>query len=343
MKTKRIIFIVSCSLVIIALGLFLQQYYRGFKSNIIANDGESHLIYIYPETSLENLKVIIERTHSIESKWTWDLHCRLLHFNKPKVGCYTLGANEGSITIIRRLRAGEQTPVKLTFNHIRTGEQLAERISTQLMLDSLSIISRLQDTEYMKQYKLNTETAVCLFIPNTYEVFWTISPDALFNRMAREYNHFWNDERTEKATALGLSKTDVATLASICEEETNKTEEYPIIARLYLNRLNKGMALQACPTIKFALQDFTLRRILKKHLQYDSPYNTYKYRGLPPGPIRIPRASTMDAVLNCEQNDYLFMCANSELNGTHHFSRTYKEHARYAREYQRMMNQKGIK
>ncbi len=343
MKTKRNIFITFSLLLIITLGLFFQQYYRGFKSNVIANDGETHLIYIHPETSLEELTAVITETHTIKSHWIWKLHCRLLHFSKPKVGCYMLGANEGSITIIRRLRAGEQTPVKLTFNHIRTQEQLAGRISSQLMLDSLSIISRLQDTEYMKQYKLSTKTAVCLFIPNTYEVFWTISPDALFNRMAREYNHFWTDERTEKAAALGLSKTEVATLASICEEETYRTEEHPTIARLYLNRLNKGMALQACPTIKFALQDFTLRRILKKHLQYDSPYNTYKYRGLPPGPIRIPKASTMDAVLNCEQNDYLFMCANAELNGTHHFSKTYKEHARYARKYQQLMNKKGIK
>ncbi len=339
---KKLIYIISIALVaIVAVGI--QQYYRGYHSNVVAKDGEAHLIYIYPDTDMDSLVRIIEQDFTIVSRWTWNLHCNILRFSSPKPGCYSIGPNEGDMAVVRRLRAGEQQPVKMTFNHVRTRAQLASRLSKQLMLDSLSIISRLEDKDYMGRYGFNRETAVCLFIPDTYEVFWTISPDKLFERMAREYKAFWTPERQAKAKALGLTQSEVATVASICEEETNKDFEYPIIAGLYLNRLQKGMNLQACPTVKFALQDFGLRRILTKHLKTDSPYNTYKYRGLPPGPIRIPRASTMDAVLNRDKNNYLYMCASADFNGTHHFSSSYAAHARYAREYQRALNKRGIK
>ncbi len=320
-----------------------EQYYRACINNIQSHDGEAHLIYVYPNTSMDSLKTLVWATHSFGSEWSWDLHCRLLRFTSPKAGCYEIGAKEGNLAVIRRLRGGMQTPVQLTLNSIRTREQLAARLDKQLMLDSLSVITRLDDDAFLSQYGLNKATAVTLFIPNSYEVFWTISPEQLFKRMEQEYNAFWTPERERKARALGLTKAQVATVASICEEESNKAFEYPIIAGLYLNRVQKGMPLQACPTVKFALQDFKLRRVLKKHLQYDSPYNTYKYKGLPPGPIRIPRASTMDAVLNRTEHNYLFMCAHANFDGTHHFSPSYAEHARYARAYQKALNQRGIK
>ncbi len=343
MMKKNYFYIVAAMLLVALLTFAGVQYYRAYVNNIESRDGESHLIYIYPETTMHDLDTLLRTTHEVHSEWAWRLHCRLLRFMKPKVGCYEIGAREGNFAVIRRLRGGMQTPVTLTFNHIRTREQLAARLADQLLLDSMSIITRLTDDAYLAQYGLTKETAVTLFIPNTYEVFWTISPDRLFARMEQEYKAFWTLEREAQAKQLGLTKAQVATVASICEEETNKDFEYPIIAGLYLNRLKKGMPLQACPTVKFALQDFALRRILNKHLQYDSPYNTYKYRGLPPGPIRIPRASTMDAVLNRDDNNYLFMCASADFNGTHHFSSSYAEHARYARTYQRALNQRGIR
>ncbi len=339
---KNILYIIA-ALLLVGIIFAGQQYYRAYINNIESRDGEAHVIYVYPDISVDSLVVLISQTHTIQSDWSWMFHCRLLRFNKPKAGCYEIGAKEGNFAVIRRIRGGMQTPVRVTFNHIRTREQLAARLSHQLLLDSASIISRLEDNVYMQQYGLNKETAVSLFIPNTYDLFWTISPDQLFSRMGQEYNAFWTPERELKARKLGLTKAEVATVASICEEETNKDFEYPIIAGLYLNRIKKGMPLQACPTVKFALQDFKLRRILNKHLRYDSPYNTYKYRGLPPGPIRIPRATTMDAVLNRDQNNYLFMCASADFNGTHHFSSTYAEHARYARAYQRALNKRGIR
>jgi UPF0755 protein len=195
----------------------------------------------------------------------------------------------------------------------------------------------------MAKYGLNKETAVCMFIPNTYEVYWTLSADQLFDRMYKEYKRFWNEERMGKAQALGFTPTEIATLASIVASETNKSFEYPTIASIYINRLRKGIALQACPTVIFAVGDFSLRRVLKRHLAIDSPYNTYKYRGLPPGPIRLARPEVIDAVLNAPKTDYLYMCANPDFSGTHVFSSSYTKHSAVAREYQRELNKRKLK
>lgn len=341
MKKTLSIFFLTLFLLLAALGV--EQYYRMFVSNLSSRDGEAHLLYIYPGASLDSVFSVLQQTHEVASVWNLRLHCRLMKFSHPKAGCYRLEAEEGDVALLRRLRNGEQTPVEVTFNRIRTRSQLAKRLAEQLMLDSADVISRLEDNAYMGRFGLTRETAVCLFIPDTYQLYWTISPDALFARMEKEYNGFWTSARDAKAKRIGLSRAGVATVASIAEEETNKEFEYPIIAGLYLNRLRQGIPLQACPTVKFAWQDFALRRILNKHLEIDSPYNTYKNKGLPPGPIRIPRASTMDAVLNYTPSDYLFMCASADFNGTHHFSSSYSEHARYAREYQAELNRRNIK
>lgn len=340
---KKFISYIFLLLFFLLLAVGVEQYYRMFVSNITSRDSQSHLLYIYPDSSLDSVINAVQQTHDISSKWNLRMHCRLLKFSNPKPGCYTIYNKEGDISFIRRLRAGEQTPVEVTFNRIRTREQLAKRLSEQLLLDSAQIAQRLENNDYMSQFGLKKETAVCLFIPNTYQLYWTISADALFSRMESEYNHFWTPERDKKAKQIGLSRVGVATIASIAEEETNKDFEYPIIAGLYINRLRQGMPLQACPTIKFAWQDFSLRRILNKHLEINSPYNTYKNTGLPPGPIRISRASTMDAVLNYTPSNYLFMCASADFNGTHHFSSTYAEHSRYARQYQAELNKRNIK
>ena len=339
-KTVSILVLILC---VVLAGVGIEQYYRMFVSNLTSKDGEAHLLYVYPGSSLDSVLWAVSETHEVASAWNMRLHCRLMKFTRPKTGCYMLNEKEGDVSFIRRLRGGEQTPVEVSFNRIRTREQLAKRLSEQLLLDSIEVIERLEDNDYMSKYGLKKETAVCLFIPNTYEMYWTISADALFARMDKEYKHFWSPERDQKAKKIGLSRVGVATVASIAEEETNKDFEYPIIAGLYINRLKQGMPLQACPTIKFAWQDFSLRRILNKHLEIESPYNTYKNKGLPPGPIRIPRASTMDAVLNYTPSSYLFMCASADFNGTHHFSSNYSEHARYAREYQAELNKRNIK
>jgi UPF0755 protein len=242
------------------------------------------------------------------------------------------------------LQNGKETPINISFNHsLRTREQLAAHLGEKLLIDSTEIKSKLDDATYLAKFDLTPETAVCLFIPNTYEVYWGMSVDQLFERMHTEYKQFWNEERLNKAKKIGLSPTEVATLASIIACETNNTSEHPTIASLYMNRIRKGMPLQACPTVIFAVGDFSMRRVLNKHLEIDSPYNTYKYKGLPPGPIRLARPDIMEAVLNAPKTEYLFMCANPDFSGTHIFSTTYAKHKSVAKQYQRELDRRKIK
>ena len=210
------------------------------------------------------------------------------------------------------------------------------------MADSASILQHLNDSAFLTKYELNPNTSVALFIPDTYEVFWDMAADELFERMKKEYDRFWNDERKEKAALIPMTEVEVSTLASIVEEETNSKSERPIVAGLYINRLKTDMPLQADPTVKFAYGDFSLRRITGTHLRTQSPYNTYKNKGLPPGPIRLATASGIDAVLNHEKHNYIFMCAKETLNGEHNFAATYAEHQVNARKYQKALDERKI-
>jgi UPF0755 protein len=210
------------------------------------------------------------------------------------------------------------------------------------MLDSLTLINALSDEDFCRQLGYSTATLPALFIPNTYEVYWDISLKGLMARMQKENKAFWNNEREQKAKALNLSHEEICTLASIVEEETANDAEKPIIAGLYLNRLHKGMLLQADPTVKFAVGDFSLRRILGEHLKKDSPYNTYLNLGLPPGPIRIASIKGLDAVLNHRKHNYLYMCAKADFSGTHEYAATFNEHKKNARNYIRALNERNI-
>jgi len=267
---------------------------------------------------------------------------RMNYHNMVKTGRYLVEDGMNMPDLIRRLRSGNQEPVNLTFNNIRTMENLAGRLSSQLMTDSVSILNVLNDTAVAESYGFNEQTFGAMFIPNTYEVYWDTSIDNLIKRMKREYDSFWNSSRRAKAEELGLTPVEVTTLASIVEEEATFADEYPIVAGLYINRLNRGMRLEADPTVKFAVGDASLRRILFKHLEVESAYNTYKNDGLPPGPIRIPSTISIDATLSPAQHKYLFMCAKDDLSGRHNFAITHAEHARNARAYQRALNERGI-
>lgn len=343
-KTTWIILSLVATILLVALGFCIKQYYHFTKANFKSLDQESHAYHVYPETTTDSFITQMLGDYEMLSELAWCLHCRYLKFTQPTPGYYRFGAKVANRDLMRRLQYGEETPIKLSFTHaIRTREQLAGFMGKKLLLDSVDVIQRLNDEEYMAHFDLTPETAVCLFIPNTYEVYWTMSADQLFARMYKEYQRFWNDERLAKAKRLGLTPVEVATIASIIASETNKTEEYPTIASIYINRLNKGIALQACPTVIFATGDFSLRRVLKRHLTIDSPYNTYKYRGLPPGPIRLSRPDVIDAVLNAPKTNYLYMCANPDFSGTHIFSSTYAQHSAVARQYQRALNQRKVK
>jgi len=335
---------VAVGLILFLLTFGVEQYYRYHVSNLRSLDGAEHSYYIYPGMSLDSVMNMVRTDYDISGELDLRWHMRLKVFTAAKPGYYVFPAEMGDELFINTLQAGLQTPVRLKWtNRVYTREDLAAILSSQLLLDSADIIDRLSDDRYMAEFDLNAETSRCLFIPDTYEVYWTISPDELFKRMNREYHAFWTEERRSKAEALGLTPVEVAILASIVEGETYILKDMPTIASLYLNRLRKGMPLQACPTVIYAVGDFSIRRVLKSHLQVESPYNTYKNKGLPPGPIRCPLPRTMDFVLSAPKTDYLYMCASPALDGTHIFSSSYGIHSSAARDYHRTMNQKHIK
>ncbi|MBQ0072713.1 MAG: endolytic transglycosylase MltG [Prevotella sp.] len=260
-----------------------------------------------------------------------------------RTGCYEINNTIGALMLYRHLRNGQQVPVRLTIPSVRTTERLAEELSSKLMMKKDDLMDYFSSNDSCAKYGQDTATIVCLFVPNTYEVYWNISPDKFLSKMMKEKEAFWNSERLAKAEALGLSPDEVVTLASIVEEETANNQEKPMVAGMYYNRLRKPMPLQADPTIKFALQNFELRRIYRNMLTVKSPYNTYVNEGLPPGPIRIPSVVGIDAVLNLVHHDYLYMCAKEDFSGTHNFAVTYSEHLKNAARYSAALNARGIK
>ncbi len=257
-------------------------------------------------------------------------------------GRYAINPGDGALRLFRRLKNGQQSSMRLTIPEARTMERLAALLSRKLMLDSASIAQVLTSEETCRKYGYDTCTVSALFVPDTYDVYWDISADALLQRMTREHDRFWQGERTEKAQARQLTPVEVATLASIIDEETANTAEKPMIAGMYLNRLKVGMPLQADPTVKFALKQFGLKRIYTKLTRFQSPYNTYANEGLPPGPIKIASVKGIDAVLNAVDHDFLYMCAKEDFSGTHNFAKTYAEHLQNAARYSKALNERGI-
>lgn len=274
-----------------------------------------------------------------ESTFHW-LAVRKNYPNRVLPGRYLLKPHWGNNALINHLRSGNQDPVRLTFNNIRTKQQLAGVIGAQMEVDSASIVDRLNDASFMANFGMGKETALLLFIPNTYEVFWNTPTDELFTRMHREFVRFWNEDRLSRANEIKLSPKEVMILASIVQRETTKRDEMARIAGVYINRLNRNMPLQADPTVVYAVGDFSLTRVLYKHLTIDSPYNTYMYAGLPPGPIGLPEPFIIDHVLHYEQHRYLFFCARDDFSGYHSFARTYSEHLVNARRYHHALNQR---
>ena len=274
--------------------------------------------------------------------WKGDVINMVLPYKKVRTGRYDVGQDIPVLTLYRKLRNGQQDPIHLTIPASRTMEKLAGALSKKLMLDSLTLANALTDEAFCQKAGYSTATLPALFIPNTYEVYWDITLEGLIHRMQKENKAFWNDEREKKAKALNLSHEEICTLASIVDEETANDAEKPAIAGLYLNRLNKQMPLQADPTVKFAVGDFSLRRITGEHLKKESPYNTYLNTGLPPGPIRIASIAGLDAVLNYQHHNYIYMCAKADFSGTHAFASTFNEHKKNARNYIRALNARNI-
>lgn len=257
-------------------------------------------------------------------------------------GAYRIEPGTSAKDIARRLVRHRQTPIRLTFNNVRTLPQLAERISSQMEFSSAEFMSALDSVLPAAGFKRHEEYPAA-FLPDTYEFYWTNPAGATVEKLLATRNNFWNTDRRNRARELGITPVEAATLASIAEEETNNRDERGIVARLYLNRANKSMKLQADPTVKFALGDFGLRRIRAEHLKVNSPYNTYKVQGLPPGPIRIANAETIDALLNSKPHNWIYMCAKEDFSGTHNFAADYATHIANARRYRQALDKRGIR
>lgn len=259
-----------------------------------------------------------------------------------KPGKYLLDKGLSTNEIVNMLRSGDQQPVMVTFNNLRFIEELAGAVSKYIEPDSLELVTKLTDPAVHEKFGFNKNTFHCMFIPNSYEFYWTTTADQFLERMSMEYKRFWNEERVNKAKEMGLTPEEVMTVASIVQEESNKRDEKPIIAGLYLNRIKRGIPLQADPTVKFALGNFRIKRVLKSHLAVDSPYNTYKYPGLPPGPINFPELGSIDAVLNAAKTPYIYMCARQDFSGYHNFSTTLSGHLENARKYKAALDSMEI-
>lgn len=300
-------------------------------------------IFIPGGSSYEEVVELLDHA-GVEQMGVVNLVGRLKKLDRnPKAGHYVLPKGATPLSIVNMLRSGAQKPIRLTFNNIRTLEDLSGRLAEQVEVDSLSLLGHLKEPATAAKYNIEPEEVIGLFIPNTYEIWWNTSPEALTDRMAKEWEKFWNKERTTKLSRTKLSRMEVITLASIVYEETKNVGEMPKIAGVYINRLRRGMPLQACPTAKYAVGDFTIKRVLHKHTQTPSPYNTYLHRGLPPGPICTPSIAAIDAVLNYADHNYLYFCAKEDFSGRHNFSTNLSQHNAYSRRYSEALRRAGIR
>lgn len=335
---KSIVIIPALIILLLALFILFSKY-----SELKITSAQSSELLIPTGSSYEDVFFILDSVAGIGNPQLFHLIAKKKKFTtRVKPGRYIIEPGMTYPEIIDLLRSGKQTPVNLTFNNVRTLAQLAGKVAARLEPDSLELISFLTDELNYSADGFSKATVIAVFIPDTYQVYWNTDAKGFYTRMLKEYRSFWNSDRQEKAKAKNLDPVGVSTLASIVDEEAAKNDEKPRIAGVYINRLRIGMPLQADPTIRFALNDFTITRVLKKHLLIDSPYNTYRNKGLPPGPVNCPSRNGIESVLNAEDHSFLFFVAKPDFSGYHNFSRTLSEHNRYATLYQRELNRRRI-
>ena len=308
-----------------------------YSPNVLV-DKTSREIIIPQDANFQKVQRLLYEEGYVNDLVSFSFLAKLMNYDKNiKPGRYVLESNMTNIQAIRLLRSGNRTPVNITFHNARLLKDLGPKITANLLITEEEFNAGLLWFIDNNDYGFTADNLISMFIPNTYEVYYNITAEALLTRLAEEYTTFWNEQRQAKATELGMNRVEISTLASIVQEENARNDEKPVIAGLYINRLEKGIALQADPTLKFALKDFSLKRILNVHKEVESPYNTYKYTGLPPGPINMPEISSIDAVLNYQKHDYLYMCAKEDFSGYHNFAVNYEDHMVNARKYQRAL------
>jgi UPF0755 protein len=299
-------------------------------------------LFVSTGATYADLKKSLNDQEIIPGEQWFDWAARIIGFKGVKAGRYEIKKGMSLAGLVRMLKNGRQSPVNLVITKLRTKENLAAKVGSSFECDSAQMILFLNNQDSLKEYGLDGETAMAAAMPLTYTIKWNTTPRRIFDQFYAAYKTFWTTERKKKADSLGFNPAQVSTLASIIEEETNASSDKPLIASVYLNRLSRGMPLQADPTLKFALKNFGLKRILNEHKNVQSPYNTYENKGLPPGPICTPALETIDAVLDSPKTDYLYFVANSNFDGTHIFTTNYTEHMKYARIYQQELNKRNI-
>jgi UPF0755 protein len=330
-KKKLAFFLIASTLTIT---LIFYSYQIFYTPNILV-DRDDRVFTIRSGATFRKVQEDLGKGNFVNDMVSFSFLARLYDYDKNIIpGRYPLRRNMTNVEAIRLLESGKKQAVNVTFTNVRLLDELAAKITKNTGVSPTEFNEAMDDFISSNEEGFTRENVIGMFLPNTYQVYYNVLPDELVSRMLYEYKKFWNDERLAKAKALGLTPKDVSTLASIVQAESVKPDEAPIIAGLYINRLKKDIPLQADPTLVFAAGDFTIKRVLNEHKAVDSPYNTYKYAGLPPGPINMPQIATIDAVLNYKKHTYLYMCAKEDFSGHHNFATTLTEHNRNARKYQ---------
>ncbi|MBQ5575391.1 MAG: endolytic transglycosylase MltG [Bacteroidales bacterium] len=342
-KITKIIIAIAAILVVIGCVVGYYAYQMVYAPNISTRDVQ--YLYIRNGEDFEQVKKNLYANFTVDDKDAFERVAELKHYGSNiKPGRYRIKKSMSNNELINMLRSGAQEPVNVKINNIRTLPQLCGKVAAQIDVDSATLCNLLTDGDVLTKYGFDSKTCLAMFIPDTYEMYWNTSERGFVDKMYVNYNNFWNEERQKKAKALNLTRIQVATLASIvqCEQSVHR-EEQPTIAGLYLNRLRIGMALQSDPTVVFAIGDFSVRRVTGAMLEVDSPYNTYKHIGLPPSPITFAEKTALDAVLDHDHNDYIYMCAKADFSGKHSFAKTYAQHLQNAKEYRKALDQRGIR
>lgn len=343
-KNWKIGFFIAAAVIFITFAFYFYQITQ--TANLQVNKGDTYL-FIPTGASYQMVLDSLTKNQIVHDEMSFRFLAKLLKYPElVKPGRYLIKRNMGNLAAIRTLRAGLQEPVKVTFTNVRLKEDLPGKICRNLEADSLEFQRMINDPVFLKKWDFDTVSIMTMFLPNTYEMYWNTSAEEVLERLHREYKRFWTEERKAKAKKMGFSPVQVSVMASIIEAETTKNDEKRRMAGVYFNRLTAdetNRRLQADPTLKFALKDFGIKRILNVHKQVNSPYNTYKYSGLPPGPINLPSIASLDAVLNYEKHNYLYFCAKEDFSGHHNFAVTYTEHLANARLYQAALNKRNIR
>lgn len=340
--TSRKFIVVMVAILLIAIGFTGLNYYLKYYTPNVT--GKQEYLYIHTGATFNDVYKTIKEQGIVKDTASFYKAAENMNYvSRVKPGRYRLKDGMSNRRLINMLASGTQEPVTLAFHNIRLKADFAGFVAKHLEPDSASLMRLLDSASFLKQYGFTPDNVYVMFMPNTYSLYWNTTPEKFFKRMYESYQKFWTPERKQKAAAINLTEPEVGILASIVDAEALHDSDNPIVAGLYLNRLRIGMKLEADPTVIFALNDFTIKRVLSKQLAYNSPYNTYMYKGLPPGPIMMPSINAVNSVLDYQKSDYLYMCAKADFSGYHAFASNVADHLKNARAFQQALNERNIK